>query len=161
MTVPIISGDITTLISGGGLIMMTVVGYFLKKTYTKIDDTSDAVIELGKSFADKVEEIDENFSKKIDQLEFKLEAETKSTKTEIVQIFQDICHERQGSCGRLRDAKLDIITVATKNCCVKIQKVIDDRERKWDKQEQLNEQFKTHLYQTRDGGKSWDLRDDK
>lgn len=136
------------VMGGGGSILLGVVGYFLKKTHEKIDSTANAVNQIGK-----------DVETKLDKLEIKLEIETKATKTEITQIFQDICHERQGACGKLRDAMLVSVENKAAAACGKIARVIEDRDKRWERQEQFNEQVKRVLYQTKDGGRSWQLKE--
>ncbi len=139
---------VDVIMGGGGVTLLGVVTYFLKKTHDKIDSTANAVASMSASVADQ-----------IDKLEAKLEQETKNTRKETIQVFQDICHERQGACGRLRDAMLLSVENKAKAACLKIEKVAEDRERRWDRQEQINDQIKRVLYATKDGGKSWQLKD--
>ena len=141
---------IEVFLGGGGVTLFGVVGYFLKKTIDKIDSTATAVAVLG-----------QNVESQIDRLEGRLEVETKATKVEIVKIFQDICHERQGACGRLRDAMLHSVEQKAQTACLKAERIMEDRERRWEKQEQINDQIKRVLYATKDGGKSWQLRDSR
>lgn len=125
---------VETLVGGGGVILLGVVGFFLKKTHDKIDATSAAVNQIGR-----------DVDARIDKLEIKMEVETKASKTEIVQIFQDICHERQDSCGKLQTAKLEKVETVTKAACAKVDRLTEDRDRKWHRQEELNERFKEHI----------------
>lgn len=143
MTIPF-----DVIVGGGGVTLLGAVTYFLKKTHDKIDSTAAAVSAMNTSVADQ-----------IDRLENKLEAETKNTQKEIIQVFQDICHERQGACGRLRDAMLRSVEAKAQAACHKIEKVVVDRDRRWDRQESINDQIKRVLYSTKDGGKSWQLKD--
>lgn len=134
---------------GAGIVgLIGVVGYFLRQKDKKIESITGALEKLG---------ID--FDARLDKLEIKLEAETKSTKAEMIQVFQDICHERQGACGKLRDAMLQGVDQRAAAACNKISKVMEDRDRKWEKQEEFNDKVKRVLYQTKDGGKSWQLKD--
>ena len=145
MTIPI---DI--IVGGSGISLLAAVTYFLKKTHDKIEGTAIAVTTLGR-----------NVEEQIDKLESKMETETKNTQKEIIQVFQDICHERQGACTRLRDALLLSVENRAKAACIKIEKVAEDRERRWEKQEIINDKIKRVLYATKDGGKSWQLKDDR
>ena len=143
MTIPF-----DVIIGGGGVTLLGVVTFFLKKTHDKIESTAAAVNSMNKSVADQ-----------IDALELKLESETKNSRKEIIEVFQDVCHERQGACGRLRDAMLSSVESQAKAACIKIGKVAEDREKRWEKQEIINDQIKRVLYATKDGGKSWQLKD--
>lgn len=138
------------ILGGGATAVVGMLGYFLKKTHEKIDNTATAVTKLG-----------ENVERRVDQLEEKLAVETKATRVEIVQVFQDICHERQEACGALRDAKLEAVAATARAFCAKLHKVEEDRDRRWAKQDDLNERFKTHIYRTKNGGSSWELKDEK
>lgn len=138
------------IFAGGGTALVGMVGFFLKKTYDKFDATALAVKQLG-----------ESVDTRIDQLEKSLAVETKTTKNEITQIFQDICHERQGACSRLQEANLKAVEMTAKTACGKVERVMEDRDRRWDKQEQFNDNVKRVLYQTKDGGRSWQLKDRK
>jgi hypothetical protein len=138
---------VETLLGSGGVALLGVVGYFLKKTHDKIDATAAAVERIGS-----------DVDTRIDRLEDKLSVETKSARTEIIHVFQEVCHERQESCARLRDAKLATTENRVEAQCKKMQAIIADRDRKWEKQEALNEKFKSHIYKTKDGGSSWDLQ---
>jgi len=143
MTIPF-----DVIIGGGGVTLLGVVTFFLKKTHDKIESTAAAVNSMNKSVA-----------RQIDALELKLESETKNSRKEIIEVFQDVCHERQGACTRLRDALLLSVENKAKAACSKIEKVVLDRDKKWEKQELINDQIKRVLYSTKDGGKSWQLKD--
>lgn len=145
MTIPI-----DVFMGGGGITLLGVVSYFLRKTHEKIDGTASAVTALGTSLEDQ-----------IDRLESKLEIETKQTKIEITQIFQDICHERQGACGRLQESKLLAVENKARAACIKADRIAEENEKRWAKQEIINDKIKRVLYSTNDGGKSWQLKDPK
>lgn len=122
-------------ISGSGaLILLGVAQYFFKKTDKKIDATADAVADLGK-----------RMDERINGLENKMTEENKTVRRDIVEMFQQICHERQDACGRLRDAKLAAVENVCKAQCNKIHGMIDDRNKKWERQEVINDTIKTHM----------------
>jgi hypothetical protein len=125
------------IIAGAGMtVALGVVGYFLKKTHDKIEGTSTAITALSKEMGMQV-----------DLLKEKIAKETKTSRDEIVEIFQDICHERQGACARLQEAKLVAVENASKATCAKLQALASDRERRWEKQGEVNDRFKAHLLQ--------------
>lgn len=132
----------------GGTALVGVVTFFLKKTYDKFDETGKAVTELAKSV-----------DQRMDKLEIQMGVETKAARTEITQIFQDICHERQGSCARLQEAHLKAVEMTAKTACSKVDRIIEDRDRRWERQENFNDKVKRVLYQTKDEGRSWQLKD--
>jgi hypothetical protein len=132
----------------GGTVLLGVVGFFLKKTHDKIDSTAAVVNGLESKFNDR-----------LDRFERQITSDLKVNKQEVIEVFQDICHERQESCSVLRDTKLANVEERTKLACTKISKVMDDRARAWDKQEVINESIKRVLYRTKDGGVSWKLKE--
>lgn len=127
---------IEIIFGGSGISLLGIVSYFLKKTHDKIDDTAKAV--------DRVAE--------------QLRKDHKETRDEIIDTFQSICRERQGACANLQAAKLSAVEATSKHTCEKVVRINEDRDRKWEKQEMFNDQIKRVLYQTKDGGRSWQLK---
>jgi hypothetical protein len=123
------------IVMGVGAVALGVIGYFLRKTDGRIDETAQSV----KGLADK-------FDNRIDKLEEKMDESIKSSKEEIVGIFQEICHERQDACGKLRDAKLIAVENQCQAACNKVRALTLDRDRKWEKQDELNERIRVHIY---------------
>lgn len=146
-------------LTGGGTVIMGVIGYFLKKQSDKIDNTAAAVTTLATKNAESIAALSDKFETRIDRLEEKMELDAKSNKQETIQIFQDICHERQNACKLLRDEKLARVEAQTKVFCAKVERISEDRDKKWQKQDDLNERIKRVLYTTKNGGASWELKD--
>jgi predicted negative regulator of RcsB-dependent stress response len=128
---------IEVIFGASGLGLLGTVSYFLKKTHEKIDDTARAV----------------------DRVADQLRKDHKETRDEIIETFQSICRERQGACSNLQAAKLQAVESTSKHACEKVLRMSEDRERKWEKQEIFNDRITRILYQTKDGGRSWQLKD--
>lgn len=134
------------VLGGGSTILLGVVGYFLRKTDAKVDSTASAVELMG-----------EKLEQRIDSLERKIAEDARHSRHEFLTIFQEACHERQDACSKLRDAKLLAVEHRAEAMCAKMRGIVDDRDRRWDKQETFNEKVREHIYKTKDGGKSWEL----
>jgi hypothetical protein len=63
-------------------------------------------------------------------------------KVGILKGFDRVCHERQESCSGLVDSKLENIDTQFGHVCRKFEDMKRDRERKWEKQEKINERIK-------------------
>ena len=124
------------IMGGGGSILLGVVGYFLRKTHEKIDKTATAIEALSEQ----------------------IRKDSKTSRDEIIQTFQDICHERQGACSKLQKSELNTIAHKTQSNCNAITRLQEDREKRWEKQENINDNIKRVLYSTKDGGRSWQLK---
>jgi hypothetical protein len=65
-------------------------------------------------------------------------------KNGILKSFDSLCHERQGACAGLVDTKLEGIDKSFKHVCSKFDDIKRDRERRWQKQDGINEDFLRH-----------------
>ena len=127
------------IIGGAATVMVGVTAFFLRKIDSKIDHTAAQASAL----SEKILTIRDDL------------------KEDMVEIFNYTCHERQGSCARLQEVKLNAIEHQAKTVCAKLATLGVERERRWDKQEALNEKFKSHIYKTKDGGAAWNNREEE
>ena len=112
------------LITGSGFTGMTVVvGYFLRRRNEKID-----AIDV-----------------KLDKMDKELKSDIKNNKAEIIQMFQDICHERQHACVGLQSEKMEGLRKEGQTICAKVKRIKEDRTEKWKKQETINDRVKDHI----------------
>lgn len=124
-----IESHIIELLTGSGLLGMTgVIGYFLKKQNEKI----------------------EGVDSKITNLQTNLRADVLNNKKEIIMMFQDICHERQLSCGKVQDVRLDGLHKEGKSICEKVNRIKEDRGEKWRNQERINDAVKILMNRKQD-----------
>lgn len=112
------------VIAGTGFAsVVAVVGYFLKKQNDKIDSVDVKLATITRD----------------------LKEEMKVTKKDMVDLFQDVCHERQGACSKLVDTKLENIKTVGTAICSKIEGIKADRFERWRKQELINDKYRDHM----------------
>jgi hypothetical protein len=115
------------IITGTGITCLVAVNtYFLKRRNEKID----------------------SLEKKIDTNHAELKIDIKNNKEETVKMFQDICHERQGACGKVFDEKLAGLRLEGTGICKKVERIKEDRREKWQKQDKINEKVQNHIAKT-------------
>jgi len=56
----------------------------------------------------------------------------------LLETFDRICHERQGACAGLVDAKLEGVDKSFSHVCGKFEEIKHDRELRWSKQDEIN-----------------------
>jgi len=110
--------------------LSAVTGYFLKKQNEKIESVDTKISSVKDDIAKNKQELEESI---------------KNNKKETIQMFQDICHERQDSCGRLQIEKLNSMHKEGEAMCMKISRIKEDRGYRWKSQEKLNDEIKKHL----------------
>jgi galactokinase/mevalonate kinase-like predicted kinase len=60
---------------------------------------------------------------------------------DIMNNHNQLCHERQGACAALMDVRFKNIDHANHLACQKIAKLDENMEKRWEKQERLNEKL--------------------
>ena len=113
---------------GFSAVLIATVGYFLRKVDVKVDLTSAAVASI------KVDISNQLFSMRED------------IKKDIIEAFNSTCVERQGSCARLQQAKLDSIMSANVAICAKLSRLDDERREVWSIQRRWNDKVETCIY---------------
>lgn len=98
-------------------LLIAVIGYFLKKILTKIDDHSSIINTL-----------QNNLTLQLADARIKF-------REDVITIFNSTCSERQGSCSQLQDSKLHAIQVAQQAMCSKLAKLDETRKEQWNKLE--------------------------
>jgi hypothetical protein len=107
-----------------------VLGYFIKKVLSKIDVHADLISAL-----------------KLD-LTTQLSNARVNLREDIVSIFNDTCTERQGSCARLQQAKLDTLQATHAAICAKLGRIDVERKESWAEQRRWNDKIETVVYRT-------------
>ncbi len=129
MALPI---DPATAAVGGTLLGL--IAYFLRKTDKKVDANAEK-LELFRA----------------DIVEFKGDIKTQIStmrddlKEDMIEIFNDTCHERQGSCSRLQDTKMAALEAREHTICAKIAKLESDRREDWGEQRRWNQRWEDKL----------------
>ena len=106
--------DYTTL--GGGAAMIAIVGYFLRKVDSKVDDNASVVAGLRQSISEMRNGI----------------------RDDITVIFNTICHERQDACNKLQDIKFTSSNAGHAQVCSKFAQLNTDRKDNWREQKEWN-----------------------
>lgn len=105
-------------------ILTSILVYFIKKVDSKVDTISsiksDIVIQL------------QNIRVEI--------------RNDLTQAFNSICAERQGSCAKLQDQKLQSIIGANQAICNKIAKLDLERKEDWQEQHKWNQKIENIVY---------------
>ena len=127
--------DHTGFIAGGVAILLAIVGYFLKKVDTKIDENTKTTTAIQVS------------------LPLQLSNMRSDIKDDIVEAFNNTCVERQGSCARLQQAKLDTITATNSAICAKLGRLDAERKEAWSLQRRWNDKIETTIYSDKGGVK--------
>ena len=116
-------------------ILLAVIGYFFKKVDNKIDENTKMTTAL--------------------QVNIPLQLATMRSdlKDDIVEAFNNTCVERQGSCARLQQAKLDTITATNSAICAKLGRLDAERKEAWSLQRRWNDKIETTIYSDKGGVK--------
>lgn len=99
-------------------VLIAVIGYFLKKILTKIDDHHTIISALQSNLTIQLADARIKF------------------REDVITIFNSTCSERQGSCSALQDAKLNSIQVAQQAMCSKLAKLDETRKDQWSRLEE-------------------------
>jgi hypothetical protein len=127
------------IITSAAVILIGIISFFLRKIDAKIDETAREAAVL----KDKILNIRDEL------------------KEDMVEIFNYACHERQNACARLQEVKIGLVEHQAKTCCAKLAALSAEREKKWERQDRMNERFIGHLYKTKDAGAAWNNREDE
>ena len=116
-------------------ILLAVIGYFFKKVDSKIDENTKMTTAL--------------------QVNIPLQLATMRSdlKDDIVEAFNSICVERQGSCSRLQQAKLDTIMATHTAICAKLGRLDEERKEAWSLQRRWNDKIESTIYSDKGGVK--------
>ena len=113
-------------------ILLVLLGYFIKKVDKKIEAHSDMITATK------------------GDLTVQLITMRANIKDDIVEAFNEICTERQGSCSKLQQAKLDLLTATHQAICAKLARLDEERRDAWSVQRRWNDKIETTIY--KDGG---------
>ena len=116
-------------------VLMFILGYFIRKVDKKIETHSDMITAIK------------------GDLTLQLVTMRGNIKEDIVEAFNDTCTERQGSCSRLQQAKLDTLTATHTAICAKLARLDTERREAWGEQRRWNDKIETTIYKDRNGGK--------
>jgi hypothetical protein len=108
--------------------LVAVVVYFLRKVAGKIDDHSTLISGLSA------------------ELKVQLATMRSNIKEDVSRAFNEICAERQGSCSRLQQAKLDTLTATHVAICAKLARLDQERRDDWSEQRRWNDKIETTIY---------------
>jgi len=114
--------------------LVAIVVYFLKKVAGKIDVHTDLIGALST------------------ELKLQLTSMRVDLKDDITGAFNEICAERQGSCSKLQQAKLDTLTATHTAICAKLSRLDQDRRESWSEQRRWNDKIETTIYSDRKNG---------
>jgi hypothetical protein len=108
--------------------LMTIITYFIRKVLSKIDTHTETInaikLELGVQLASA-------------RMNFR---------EDMTAVFNDTCSERQGSCSRLQQAKLDTLTATHTAICAKLGRLDTERKEVWAEQRRWNDKLETIVY---------------
>jgi hypothetical protein len=107
-----------------------ILGYFIKKVLTKIDTHTEMISELKLDLTTQLSDARINLRK------------------DMTVIFNDTCTERQGSCSRLQQAKLDTLQATHAAICAKLGRLDVERKEAWAEQRRWNDKFETVVYRS-------------
>ena len=117
----------------GGTGLIGVVAYFLKKLVSKIDNNSDNMASFRQKMIEDIGCLKDGVNQTL-----------LINKKEIVAMFHDICHERQGTCSGLVEARLDNLKSHYLKVCHRIDEITLERKDAWKEQRKTN----SNLYET-------------
>jgi hypothetical protein len=109
-------------------ILIFILGYFIKKVDRKIDNHSDMIIATKSD------------------LILQLANMRNELKSDITTVFNEICSERQGSCSKLQQDKLDTMTATNTAICAKLARLDEERRNDWNQQRRWNDKIETTIY---------------
>jgi cell division protein FtsB len=115
-------------------LLVAIVVYFAKKLDTKIDGHSNLIAEV------KTE------------LKVQLATNREDIKEDIIEVFNNVCGERQGACAKLQQAKLETLQATNAAICAKIARLDEDRREAWMQQRRWNDKIETTIYADKNGG---------
>jgi hypothetical protein len=107
-----------------------ILGYFIKKVLTKIDTHTEMISELKLDLTTQLSDARINLRK------------------DMTVIFNDTCTERQGSCSRLQQSKLDTLQATHAAICAKLGRLDVERKEAWAEQRRWNDKFETVVYRS-------------
>ena len=110
-----------------------ILGYFIKKVLAKIDDHANMITELKLNLTTQLSNARLNL------------------REDMTTIFNDTCTERQGSCARLQQAKLDTLQATHAAICAKLGRLDEERKNDWIQQRRWNDKLETTIYKDRNG----------
>ena len=113
--------------------LIAIIGYFIKKVLSKIDTHAETINAIKLDLAVQLANARMNF------------------KEDMTAVFNDTCSERQGSCSRLQQAKLDTLTATHAAICAKLGRLDIERRESWTDQRRWNDKIETTIYKDRIG----------
>jgi hypothetical protein len=107
-----------------------ILGYFIRKVLNKIDIHTDIISELKLDLTTQLSDARVNLRK------------------DMSDIFNGTCTERQGSCSRLQQAKLDTFQATHAAICAKLGRLDVERKEAWAEQRRWNDKLETVVYRS-------------
>jgi hypothetical protein len=107
-----------------------ILGYFIRKVLNKIDTHTEMISELKLDLTTQLSDARINLRK------------------DMTVIFNDTCTERQGSCSRLQQAKLDTLQATHAAICAKLGRLDVERKEAWAEQRRWNDKLETVVYRS-------------
>jgi hypothetical protein len=120
--------DHSGFVMGIIIFLLGIIGYFIKKVLTRIDLHTDIINSVKLDLATQLVNIRLNL------------------REDMTIIFNNTCEERQGSCARLQQAKLDTLTSTHSAICAKLGRLDTERRDAWSEQRRWNDKIETTIY---------------
>jgi hypothetical protein len=108
--------------------LMTIITYFIRKVLSKIDTHTETINAIKLELVTQLSDIRVKF------------------REDMTVIFNNTCEERQGSCARLQQAKLDTLTSTHVAICAKLGRLDTERREAWSEQRRWNDKIETNIY---------------
>jgi hypothetical protein len=105
-----------------------ILSYFIKKVLTSIDNHASMITELKLNLTTQLADVRVDF------------------RNDIISVFNDTCEERQGSCARLQQAKLDTLQATHTAICAKLGRLDVERKEAWSEQRRWNDKLEDKVY---------------
>lgn len=113
---------------GAIVALMGIIGYFIRKVLTRIDIHADTITAIKLELVTQLANIRMNL------------------REDMAAVFNDTCAERQGSCARLQQAKLDTLTATHTAICAKLGRLDVERKEAWSEQRRWNDKLENAVY---------------
>jgi ABC-type Na+ transport system ATPase subunit NatA len=134
-TAAVVSEAISSFGFIGGTTLLAVVAYFLKKLVTKVDTNGESV-----------QEFRQQVLKDIGSLKDGVNQSLLINKKEVISMFHEVCHERQGTCSGLVEARIENLKSHYLKICHRIDEMTNERKDAWKEQRNINSNLYDTLY---------------
>jgi hypothetical protein len=112
--------------------LVAILAYFIRRVLNSIDSHTSMINSIR---LDLVTQLSNAMSK---------------LREDMTAVFNDTCSERQGSCSRLQQAKLDILQATHTAICAKLGRLDVERKEVWAEQRRWNDKVETIVYKAND-----------